>query len=188
MKSSAPALLLASLLLTGTALAQDAAPAADAAMAEQAEQAAPATDAAPAAEAAPAMEAAPAAAPAVASSLDPAIVAMVGTPPPGKGLVVFYRPSKFTGSAIGIFVRENGAELAKLKSGNWFAMPVAPGAHAFAADKHDKDITNIEVEAGETYFLSGNITMGMMKGHANLSPSDAAAFAAAMPKLKAAVK
>ena len=198
MKISAPSLLLASLLLTGTALAQDteataeatAEAAAEAAEATEATEAADAADAAPAAEAAPAMEAAPAAeaaaAPAVASSLNPAITAMVGTPPAGQGLVVFFRPSKFTGAAIGIFVMENGTQLAKLSNGNYFALPVAPGAHAFAADKKGKDVTNLEVEAGETYFLSGNITMGMMKGKPNLTPSDATAFEAVMGKLKPA--
>ena len=105
--------------------AAEAAPAADAAPATDA---APAADAAPAMEAAPAAETAPAAAPAVASALNPAITAMVGTPPAGQGLVVFFRPSKFTGAAIGIFVMENGTQLAKLSNGNYFALPVAPGA------------------------------------------------------------
>ena len=46
-------------------------------------------------------------------------------------------------------------------------------------------MTNIEVEAGETYFLSGAMGMGFVAGRPNLSPSSAAAFEAIMAKLKA---
>ena len=197
LSSSIKTLVLASTLLTASAFAQDQAAAAPATET-------PASDAAPAAEAvAPAPEAAAPAAEAVApaaavdadpaaqvapaaSSLSPAVIAAVGTPSAGKALVVFYRESKFVGGAVGIKVTENDEELVKLYSGQYFVLETEPGAHAYASKK---DITNIETEAGETYFLAGTISMGMMSGKTNLAPSDAAGFEAVLSKLtKAAPK
>jgi len=153
------------------------------------EPAAQAAEAAPVAEAVPAAEAAapePVAAPNAASdgALSEKVVAAVGTPPEGKAHIVFFRPSKFVGSAIGFKVRENEVELGKLRNGNYFVLAVEPGAHAYVVHSEAKDVTNIEAEAGETYFLSASISMGVMAGRPNLSPSDAAAFEAALGKLK----
>ena len=161
--------------------AQDAAPAADAAAAQD-PQANSAAASEPAQEAAPATPA-PAAA-AAAGGLDPKVAAVVGTPPEGKAHVVFFRPSKFVGAAVGFKVRENGVELGKLRNGNYFVLAVEPGEHTYVVHSETKDVTPIEAEAGETYFLSGSLSMGVMSGRPNLSPSDAAAFAAALPKLK----
>ena len=157
------------------------------------EPAAEATDAAPVAEAAPAAEAnaaapEPAAAPSAASAgaFSEKVAAAIGTPPGGKAHIVFFRPSKFVGSAIGFKVRENEVELGKLRNGNYFVLAVEPGAHAYVVHSEAKDVTNIEAEAGETYFLSASISMGVLAGRPNLSPADATAFEAALGKLKKA--
>lgn len=148
------------------------------------EEATEATEAVEAAEAPAAAE--PAAAPASAGSgdLSAAVREAVGTPAEGKALVVFFRPSKFAGAAISFKVRENDVELGQLKSGNYFTQQVEPGAHAYVVHSEAKDITNLEFEAGETYFVAASISMGFMAGRPNLSPSDASAFEAALPKLK----
>jgi hypothetical protein len=168
------ATVLACALLTFSASAEETTVAAPSEAATPAEAAAPADAATPATTAT---------APAT-TALSKAVIDAVGTPPEGKGLVVFFRPSKFTGGAIGFIVRENQAELGKLRNGNYFAVAVEPGAHVYTVHSEAKDVTNIEVEAGETYFLVGSISMGFMAGHPNLSPSDAAAFEAILPKLK----
>ena len=112
------------------------------------------------------------------------MVAAIGTPEQGKALVVFFRPSKFVGGAVGFKVRENEVELGKLRNGNFFTLQVEPGQHAYDVHSETEDRTIIEAEAGETYFLSGAMGMGVVVGRPNLSPSDAAAFEAALPKLK----
>ena len=183
------AVLLAAALSVPTAFAQEAAPA-------------PATEAGPATELAPAPEAAPADVSAAADAVAPAtaaapaasaapnialsekVAAVIGAPPEGKAHVVFFRPSKFMGAAIGFKVRENEVELGKLRNGNYFVLAVEPGEHAYVVHSEAKDVTRIEAEAGETYFLSGSISMGVMAGRPNLSPADAAGFEAALPKLK----
>jgi hypothetical protein len=120
----------------------------------------------------------------VPSSLSANIISAIGTPSPGKAMVVFFRPSKFVGAAVGFKVRENDVELGKLRNGNYFAIEVEPGQHSYVVHSEAKDVTTIEAEAGETYFLSGSLNFGVVAGRPNLSPSDAAAFEAVLPKLK----
>lgn len=112
------------------------------------------------------------------------VLAAIGKPAAGKALVVFFRPSKFVGSAIGFKVRENEVELGKLRNGNYFTLEVEPGPHAYVVHSEAKDVTNIEAESGETYFLSASIGMGFIAGRPNLSPSDVSAFGAVVDKLK----
>ena len=121
-----------------------------------------------------------------AGELSGKVAEMVGTPPEGKALVVFFRPKKFVGGGVGFKVRENGVELGKLRNGKYFVLEVAPGAHAYVVHSEAKDILNLEVEAGETHFVSGGISMGVVAGRPNLSPSDAAAFEKEHKKLKPA--
>lgn len=133
---------------------------------------------------------APAAAQEVAAAgsvgLSQEIVQVVGTPEPGKALVVFFRKKAFRGGAIRFKVRENEVELGKLSSGTWFALQAEPGAHTYVVHSEARDVTNIEFEAGETYFIAGSINFGVFAGRPNLTPSDAASFEAELAKLKPA--
>jgi hypothetical protein len=191
-------LLFAATVLSGSALAQsqsssvaatDAAPqaSADAAPAMATDAAAPAAAAAaaPAPEQvlAPATAAQPAAPPASAT-FSQKVSEAIGTPKPGKALVVFFRPSKFAGGAIKFKVRENEVALGQLGSGKFFALQVEPGPHTYVVHSEAKDVSNAEFEAGETYFIVASISMGFMAGHPNLSPSDATAFEAALGKMR----
>jgi hypothetical protein len=124
--------------------------------------------------------------PATAAEPSAAVRAFVGTPPPGKAFVVFYRPSKFVGAAVGFKVREDKKELGKLRNGKYFVATVEPGAHTYKVHSEAKDLLNLEVEAGETYFVSGAIGFGVMVGRPNISPSTAADFEKVMKKLKPA--
>jgi hypothetical protein len=175
-KFAPAALLLVLSLATPAVNAQEAAQAAAPAAAEPAPVAEPAPITAP--------DATPQAAPAAAPALGEKAAAAVGAPPEGKAHVVFFRPSKFAGAGISFKVRENDVELGKLGSGNYFVLAVDPGEHSYVVHSEAKDVTRIEAEAGETYFLAASISMGFMAGRPNLSPSDGAAFEAALPKLK----
>ena len=192
-------LLLAGVLLASPAFAQEAAPpaaeASEAAEAPAAEATAEATVEATAEAAAPAADAQVEAAPAAAvdapvteatssGAFTPAVQAAIGAPEAGKAQVVFFRPSKFTGGAIKFKVREGEAELGQLGSGRYFVRNIVPGAHAFTVHSEAKDVTTVELEAGETYFIAGSISMGVMVGRPNLAPSDATAFEAALKKMK----
>lgn len=116
----------------------------------------------------------------------PAANGSIGAPPAGKGQIVFFREKKFVGGAVGYKVREGENELGKLSNGTYFVAVVEPGPHEYTVHSEAKDILNLEVEAGETYYVTGGITMGVFAGRPNLSPSDQAAFDALAGKLKPA--
>ena len=111
---------------------------------------------------------------------------LIGAAPEGKGQIVFFRPAKFAGGAIGFKVREGTTELGKLRSGKYFVAAIEPGVHEYVVHSEAKDILTMEVEAGETYYVQGTITMGIMAGRPNLSPSDQATFDGMANKLKRA--
>lgn len=184
-------LILALGLVAATAQAQDAtqsaatpavaAPAAAATDAVATPAATPDADAVATPAVAPATAAAPVA-PAAAAAMTPS--GMVGAPQEGKGQIVFFRPSKFVGGAVGFIVREGQTELGKLRNGNYFILAVEPGTHQYTVHSEAKDVLTLEIEAGETYYVQGTISMGVFAGHPNLSPSDQAAFDAISRKLK----
>ena len=110
----------------------------------------------------------------------------IAPPPVGKGQVVFFRDKKFVGGGVTYKVREGETELGKLSNGTYFVYVAEPGAHEYTVHSEAKDILNMEVEAGETYYVTGGITMGVFAGRPNLSPSDETAFNALEGKLKPA--
>lgn len=127
---------------------------------------------------------APAAAPAPAPAPKPASAPAANAGGGGTGTVVFFRESKFAGMAISFKVREGQAELGKLSSGSYFVANLPAGAHEFTVHSEAKDVLNIEVDAGETYYIQGSISMGFLAGRPNLAPSDEATFNSMKAKLK----
>lgn len=111
---------------------------------------------------------------------------LVGAAPEGKGQVVFFRPSKMMGAAMGFKVREGDTELGKLRNGKYFVAVVEPGAHEYTVHSETKDVLSMEIEAGETYYVQGTLGMGIIAGRPNLSPSDEATFMSLSKKLKRA--
>lgn len=112
--------------------------------------------------------------------------ALIGAAPADKGQIVFFRESRMMGAAIGFKVREGDTELGKLRSGKYFVVAVEPGAHEYNVHGETKDVLNMEIEAGETYYVQGTLGMGIVAGRPNLKPSDEATFAGMSKKLKLA--
>lgn len=162
--------LLCAILLSSSALAQEPAPTGT--------PAEPPVDAAPQAE--------PAAAAQEAAAAEGGQANGIANPPEGKGQIVFFRDKKFTGGAISYIVREGEEELGKLSNGSYFVHVAEPGAHAYTVHSEAKDVMNLEVEAGETYYVVGSVSMGILAGRPNLSPADQAAFDALSDKIKPA--
>lgn len=178
--------LSASLLIPLGAFAQQVQAPTDATIATQevsasAPEEAEAADTATAGDTAQTAPAAVADSPAAAES--PARSGLIAAAPADKAQIVFFRPSKFTGGAIGFKVREGQQELGKLRSGNYFIHLAEPGTHEYTVHSEAKDVLTIEVEEGETYFVQGTITMGVFAGRPNLSPSDQSTFDGMADKL-----
>lgn len=132
-------------------------------------------------------EPAPAAAPAPApkpASAPAASTTSSGSGGSGTGTVVFFRESKFAGMAVSFKVREGETELGKLSSGTYFTANLPAGPHEFTVHSEAKDVLNLEVESGQTYYVQGSISMGFMVGRPNLAPSDEATFNSMKAKLK----
>ena len=119
------------------------------------------------------------------ASTAPAAAAPAATAAAGEsGTVVFFREKKMMGMAISFKVRENGIELCKLGSGSYCTVQVPVGKHEYVTQTEAKDVLNLEVESGETYFVQASISMGVMAGHGNLAPATKEVFEGMKPKLK----
>lgn len=141
----------------------------------------PAAVQAPTATPAPATVQAPEATPApAAASTAPA--SLVGSAPADKAQIVFFRPSGM-GAAISFKVREGEQELGRLGNRDYFIATVAPGKHSYVVHSEAKDLLNIEVDAGETYYVRGSISMGFIVGHPHLALSDKTTFDGVSSKL-----
>jgi hypothetical protein len=130
----------------------------------------------------PPAKARPAAAPTMKAPVSPPVSAIA--PSGDKGTVVFFRAKKFAGAAVSFKVREGEQELGKLSTGTYFVAAVPTGPHAFTVHSEAKDVLNLEVESGETYYVQGSVSMGLMVGRPNLAPSNEAAFNGMKEKLK----
>ena len=123
--------------------------------------------------------------PLAAVSQDNAAAAPAATAASGStGTVVFFREKKMMGMAVSFKVRENGVELCKLGSGSFCTVQVPVGKHEFVTQTEAKDVLNLEVESGDTYYVQASISMGVMAGHGDLAPSTKDAFEGMKAKLK----
>jgi hypothetical protein len=100
------------------------------------------------------------------------------------GTIVFFRAKKFAGAAVGYKVREGEVELCRLRNASYCILQATAGKHEYTVHSEAKDILTLEVDPGETYYVVGGITVGVLAGRPNLSPSDAATFEAMKSELK----
>ena len=105
-------------------------------------------------------------------------------PPDGKGQIVAFRKNEYVGWAVWFNIRDSGKLLGKLTNGSYFVAALDPGPHILSAATENKDTLNLNVAPGETYFVEGTVSMGVLIGEANIQPSDQASFDNASHKLK----
>ncbi len=168
--AAAPA--LAAALVLGSAARAQTAPA----TAPDSPSASPATPATPAAVPPPA---APSAAPA--PSAEPA--GLVPPPPAGKGQIVFFRPGAYLGMAVSFSIHEGATGVGKLGNNSYFVYVGDPGPHTFTVRSEATDTLNLEIDAGETYYVKETLGMGLVLYRPHLTPSDEATFEAKKLKL-----
>jgi hypothetical protein len=102
----------------------------------------------------------------------------VPVPPPGMGQVVFFREPSLLGIGQWFKVREHGRALGKLTNGAYFIVPMTPGLHSYTAvsEPELRDRLTLRIDPGETYYVEGIMTKGVVIGAADLTPSDKARF------------
>jgi hypothetical protein len=113
-----------------------------------------------------------------------AIAEDVQLPPTANvGTVVFFRSPKLAGLGTRYKVREDDRELGKLSRATYFSIQVPAGTHHYWAFYEGPDLITLDVEPGETYYVRGELSQGLLNPHPNLTPSDKATFESMKPKL-----
>ena len=115
--------------------------------------------------------------------ITPGSSALAAEAGPGEGLVVFDRKSSMKGKAIQFNIEQDGRPIGQLRSGTTIEVPLAPGSYNFtvrAPSLDGQDFLSINVEAGWTYYVKGEILWGWPTGRPKFqlkssSPGPAAA-------------
>jgi Protein of unknown function (DUF2846) len=86
---------------------------------------------------------------------------------PAKGTVYVYRYKQFVGSALAPSVFCDEAQLARMDNGRYFAVKIDPGKHTFRSNDPQSGL-ELNVKAGQEYFVRVELATGFMKGHGRL--------------------
>jgi len=107
---------------------------------------------------------------------------------PDQALVYFFRESKFQGGAISYYIyegeKDNKEKHGALKNGTFFYIFREPGTHTFWAKTEAKDSVTLDLLAGETYYVKGEVDMGFFAGRPDLTIVHAAEGSSEIPELK----
>jgi hypothetical protein len=104
-------------------------------------------------------------------------------PKPGMGQIVFFRPGGM-GSAVKCTIREGGKMVGRVSGNRYWVVDAAAGTHTFTTKSEATDTVNVQVEPDETTYVKCKISMGIMVGRPNLSPSNEEEWTKSMPKMK----
>lgn len=102
-----------------------------------------------------------------------------------KATVHFYRYKQFVGSALAPSIFCDGVELARMENGRYFAATLDPGKHTFTSNDKQSGV-DLDLKAGEEYFLRVEIAAGVAKGHGRLilMPREQGSYELKSDKLK----
>ena len=84
-----------------------------------------------------------------------------------KVSVYVYRYKQFVGSALQPSVYCDEVQLARMENGRYFAVKIEPGKHTFRSNDQQSGV-ELDLKAGQEYFLRVEIATGMLKGHGRL--------------------
>ena len=84
-----------------------------------------------------------------------------------KAIVYVYRYKQFVGSALAPSVYCDETELARMENGRYFTVKLDPGKHTFRSNDKQSGM-ELDVKAGQQYFLRVELVAGAMKGHGRL--------------------
>lgn len=113
---------------------------------------------------------------ALAGCSSPQIAENLPEPEADKGLVIFYRASAFKGKAIRFNINHAEGTLGQLLAGTYLYKHLEPGEHSFWSQAISQDSITVNVEAGHTYYVKGEVQMGVLAGRpkfTQMSESDA---------------
>ena len=108
----------------------------------------------------------------------------IDDPPPGRALIVFYRTWAYPAAANNYAVRDGQTTLGMLSPGTYFVAIVEPGLHTYSMRAERRNDMQIEVEAGEIYYVRFELDTGWFLYQPTLAPSEQRLFDEASAKLR----
>ena len=89
--------------------------------------------------------------------------------PADKGAVYIYRTGRVVGAAGQLLVKVNGMDAGGTGPGTFFKWELKPGTYTFASSTGEASaVVQIEVEAGEIYFIRQDARLGIDSGRVTL--------------------
>jgi len=114
----------------------------------------------------------------------PALTADLPEAKSDKGLVIFYRLSGFKGKAIRFNLNHSEGSIGQLLSGTYLYKYLEPGEHKFWSQAISQDSITLNVEAGKTYYVKGEVTMGVLAGRPKFTQMSQSEALTDLEKLK----
>ena len=95
------------------------------------------------------------------------------TAPEGKGSVYLYRTGRVVGAAGQLNVKVNGIDAGGTGPGSFFKWDLKPGVYTFFSSTAESSATEqIDVKAGEVYFLRQDARLGIGNGRVTIVKVD----------------
>lgn len=85
-------------------------------------------------------------------------------PADGQALVVFYHPASVVGAVIRFNVQHSDGPVGQLTNGAVIRKQINPGTNTFWAQAISQDAIIIQAEVGRTYYVPGDVRMGIYAG------------------------
>ncbi len=95
--------------------------------------------------------------------------ATAGNRDPARATVYFFRYTEWHGNMLEPSVYCDGVQLARLDNGRYFAIELEPGKHACHSN-HKESRVELDLKAGEIYYVRMEMEMGMWKTKGRLVP------------------
>ena len=93
--------------------------------------------------------------------------------PDDKGTVYLYRTGRAVGAAGQLTVKVNSKEAGGTGPGTFFKWDLKPGTYTFASSTGESSaVVQLEVEAGQVYFIRQDARLGIDKGRVTLKEVD----------------
>jgi hypothetical protein len=91
-----------------------------------------------------------------------------------EGRVYFFRSASILGAALQPDIRLNGQVVGASKPGGFFYVDRAPGSYQAAASTETEKTLSFRLDAGETKYVRGSPSMGLLVGRVVLELEDPA--------------
>lgn len=82
--------------------------------------------------------------------------------PDNVGLIYFYRPAALFSGGLSYDIKSGETVITTLKNGGYFPYFAVPGEKEFWAKTEVKSSVTLDVKAGQTYYVKGEVGVGIL--------------------------